>query len=128
MTTLGRPSSKIGLVGLKAFFRIAGLWDLSVKQQMLLLGLDSQSTFYNWKNDPSSARLDRDKTERLSLVLGIYKDLQVLLPNNTSADLWLTRPNEDSMFGGRPPIEFVSSGQITDMFLLRQHLSRAVSR
>ncbi|MBP7862885.1 DUF2384 domain-containing protein [bacterium] len=128
MTTLGRPSSKIGLVGLKAFFRIADLWDLSVKQQMLLLGLDSQSTFYNWKNDPSSARLDRDKTERLSLVLGIYKDLQVLLPNNTSADLWLTRPNEDSMFGGRPPIEFVSSGQITDMFLLRQHLSRAVSR
>ncbi len=127
MTTLGRPS-KIGLVGLKAFFRIAALWDLSVKQQMLLLGLDSQSTFYNWKSEPSSARLDRDKTERLSLILGIYKDLQVLLPNNTSADLWLKRPNEHSMFGGHPPIDFVASGQITDIFLLRQHLSRAVSR
>ncbi len=113
---------------IKAFLKIAELWNLSEKEQMLLLGLSSRTTFNNWKNNPHSARLNRDKIERLSLLLGIYKDLQILLPHNKSADMWIKRPNSHVMFGGLPPIDFISRGMVSELFLLRQHLARNISR
>ena len=113
---------------LKTFLKIAELWSLSEKEQMLLLGVDRRCTFIKWKNKPNSVRFNRDKIERISLLLGIYKDLQILLPNNKSADLWIKSPNDHQMFGGLPPIDFVSEGMISELFLLRQHLARIVSK
>lgn len=46
---------------------------------MTLLGFDAgtRSTYFKWKKNPDSARLSRDKLERLSYVFGIYKALQL---------------------------------------------------
>lgn len=106
---------------LRTFFRIAGLWDLSVAEQMALLGVTARSTFFKWKKNSDTA-LPKDTLERISYVLGIYKALQILLPDERAADEWVKRPNSAAPFGGRSALERMSSGQVADLYVVRQYL------
>ncbi|KDM65294.1 MbcA/ParS/Xre antitoxin family protein [Acidiphilium sp. JA12-A1] len=112
-----------GLSGpaLRTFFRIAELWGLSVDDQMALLGVTARSTFFKWKKD-ANAILPKDTLERISYVLGIYKALQILLPDERAADTWVKRANTAPLFGGRSALDRMLSGQVADLFLVRQYL------
>ena len=112
-----------GLSGpaLRTFFRIAGRWGLSVDEQMTLLGVAARSTFYKWKKDPNTV-LPKDALERISYILGIYKALQVLLPDEKAADEWVKRSNTAPPFGGRSALDRMMSGQVADLFVVRQYL------
>jgi len=107
--------------GLRAFARIAEVWGLSVAEQQRLLGVTSRSTYFKWKKDPH-VRLPRDTLERLSYLLGIYKALQILLPQAHAADEWVRRPNQEPLFGGRSTLERMLSGNVADLYLVRQYL------
>lgn len=106
---------------LRTFFRIAELWGLSVSEQMTLLGVTARSTFFKWKKD-ADAVLPKDTLERISYVLGIYKALQILLPDERAADAWIKRPNTAPLFGGRSAFDRMLSGQVADLFVVRQYL------
>ncbi|KAG0190455.1 hypothetical protein DFQ28_002027 [Apophysomyces sp. BC1034] len=80
--------AEMSAAGLRAFFNIAHDWQLSVDEQLVLLGSPGRSTFFKWKAAPDAARLSRDTLERLSHLLGIYKTLQILLPQPEAADGW----------------------------------------
>jgi hypothetical protein len=126
MATLTHPAPWIdrrGLSGpgLRTFFRIAEQWGLSVEEQMRLLGLTARSTYFKWKRDPN-VTLSRDTLERISYVLGIYKALQILLPDPRAADEWVKRPNAATPFGGRSALDRMLSGQVADLFIVRQYL------
>ena len=112
-----------GLSGpaLRTFFRIAERWSLSVDEQMTLLGLSARSTFFKWKKSPN-VMLPRDTLERISYIVGIYKALQILLPDDRAADEWVKRPNTAPLFGGRSALDRMMSGQVADLFLVRQYL------
>jgi hypothetical protein len=110
-----------GGAGLRAFTRIAELWRLSVPEQLALLGIASRSTYFKWRKEPQP-KLPRDTLERLSYLLGIYKALQLLLPDAHAADEWIRRPNEASLFGGRSALERMLSGNVADLYLVRQYL------
>ena len=112
-----------GLSGpaLRTFFRIAGLWGLSVDEQMTLLGLSARSTFFKWKKDPDVV-LPKDTLERISYVMGIYKALQILLPDEEAADEWVKQPNLAPPFSGRSALDRMMSGQVVDLYLVRQYL------
>lgn len=71
---------------LPSIFKIFSQWRLTRAQQMTLLGLSNEKTLYNWKSTPEAARLTQAKLERTSYILGIYKSLQVLLPEQSQAD------------------------------------------
>ena len=58
---------------------------------MTLLGVTARSTFFKWKKDPNTV-LPKDTLERISYILGIYKALQLLLPDEKAADEWVKRP------------------------------------
>ncbi len=73
---------------LPAIFAIFSQWHLTGAQQMTLLGLGNEKTLYNWKSQPEKARLTRDLLERASYILGIYKSLQILLPDQALAGQW----------------------------------------
>jgi hypothetical protein len=60
--------------------------------------------------------------ERLSYVLGIYKSLQILLPEPERADAWVRRPNDAPLFGGGSALGRMLGGQVADLFLVRQYL------
>jgi hypothetical protein len=106
---------------LRTFFRIAELWGLSTDEQMILLGITARSTFFKWKKD-ADVVLPRDALERISYVLGIYKALQTLLPDEKAADTWVKRTNTAPLFGGRSALERMLSGQVSDLFVVRQYL------
>jgi len=106
---------------LRAFFRIAELWGLSVEEQMRLLGVSATSTFYHWRKSPPAV-LPRDTLERLSYIVGIYKALQILLPDPRSADGWIRKPNEALVFSGRSALQRMLSGNVADLFVVRQYL------
>jgi len=110
-----------GAAGLRAFARIADLWHLSIAEQMTLLGLSSRSTYFKWRKEPQ-VRLPRDTLERISYILGIYKALQLLLPDTRAADEWVRRPNEAAVFGGRSALDRMLSGNVADLYIVRQYL------
>jgi hypothetical protein len=126
MVAQARPAAAMdrkGLSGpaLRSFFRIAELWNLSVEEQMTLLGVTARSTFFKWKKDPRSV-LPKDTLERISYLLGVYKALQILLPDEKAADAWVRRPNDAALFGGRSALERMRSGHVADLFVVRQYL------
>lgn len=106
---------------LRTFLKIVDAWDLSADEQMKLLGITSRSTFYKWKKE-GAGRLQKDTLERISYILGIFKDLQILLPNTVEADKWLKKPNEATLFGGRSALDRMLSGQVADLYVVRQYL------
>ena len=110
-----------GAVGLRAFARIADLWHLSIAEQLTLLGLSSRSTYFKWRKE-QEVRLPRDTLERISYLLGIYKALQLLLPDTRAADEWVRRPNEVPVFGGRSALARMLSGNVSDLYIVRQYL------
>jgi uncharacterized protein (DUF2384 family) len=110
-----------GPAGLRAFARIAELWHLSIAEQLRLLGIQSRSTYFKWRKE-EHARLPRDTLERLSYLLGIYKALQLLLPATQAADEWIRRPNAEPLFGGRSALDRMLSGNVADLYLVRQYL------
>ena len=114
-------ASAAAAAGLRAFARIADLWHLSIAEQLTLLGIASRSTYFKWRKDPQ-ARLPRDTLERLSYLLGIYKALQLLLPARQAADEWVRRANQEPLFGGRSALDRMLSGNVADLYLVRQYL------
>ena len=114
--------TEMSAAGLRAFFKIAGDWDLNTEEQIVLLGSPGRSTFFKWKAEPQTARLGRDTLERLSLLLGIYKALQILLPQPAAADGWVKRPNSAPPFGGRRALDRMLAGNISDHVAVRQYL------
>ena len=106
---------------LRTFFRIAELWKLSVVEQMTLLGLGSRSTYFKWKKEGTDV-LPRDTLERMSYLFGIYKALQILLPEPAAADAWVRRPNAAAPFGGRSALERMLSGNVADLYEVRRYL------
>ena len=110
-----------GGAGLRAFANIAEAWGLTVAEQLKLLGIASRSTFFKWRRE-REPRLPQDTLERLSYLLGIYKSLQILLPDHQAADEWVRKPNEAPLFGGRSALERMLSGQVADLYVVRQYL------
>jgi len=92
-----------------------------VEEQLVLLGQPGRSTYFKWKKEGATA-LPHDTLERLSYLLGIYKALQILFADPERADGWLRRPNSDPVFGGGPALGRMLSGQVSDLYVVRQYL------
>lgn len=101
-----------------AFARLAEDWNLSTDEQLTLLGSPGRSTFFKWKK--SGGNLPQDTIERISHMLGIYKSLQILLPNPESADGWIKKPN--AYFDDRSALEVMLDGQVVDIYRVREYL------
>lgn len=115
-------TARMSAAGLRAFLQIAELWQLNQEAQITLLGNPPRSTFFRWKKNPESAQLARDTLERISYILGIYKALQILLPDTQSADAWIKKPNSATIFGGQSALQRMLSGNVSDLFVVRQYL------
>jgi hypothetical protein len=106
---------------LRTFFNIAGAWGLTVGEQRGLLGWPAASTFHKYKSGDHGT-LSFDTLTRLSLVIGIYKSLQVLYPEPRFADAWVRMPNSHPLFGGGPALKVMIDGGIDGLFRVRRLL------
>jgi hypothetical protein len=115
------PEAAYAGAALRGFFQIAERWGLNTAQQRVLLGNPPASTYFKWKKARDGA-LPRDALERISYLLGIYKALQILLPDPQRADLWVSEPNTAPLFGGRSALQRMLGGNVSDLFVVRQYL------
>ena len=113
---------RLSAAGLRAFAGIAAAWGLSIDEQLRLLGQPPRSTFFAWRKQPERALLPRDTLERLSNLLGIYKSLQILLPDPAAADGWVRKPNSAALFGGGSALDRMLAGNVSDLNLVRRYL------
>jgi hypothetical protein len=114
--------AQMAAAGLRAFAGMAQAWGLSVDEQIRLLGEPPRSTFFAWRKHPQKAHVSRDTLERLSNLLGIWKSLQILLPDPAAADAWLRKPNAAAPFGGRSALAHMLGGNLSDLHLVRRYL------
>jgi hypothetical protein len=117
------PDARKRLSGpaLRTFFRIAAEWQLSVVEQRALLGWPAASTYHKYKAGDHGA-LSFDTLTRLSLILGIYKSLQVLYPEPRFANGWIRMPNTNLLFGGTSPLTLMIDGGIDGLYRVRRLL------
>lgn len=117
-----RPATRdLSGPALRAFFAITAAWDLTAAQERRLLGDPPSSTFFKMKRDKEGT-ITRDQLERVSYVLGIYKALQILFPDASRADAWIKAPNAAPCFGERSALDRMLSGNVADLFVVRQYL------
>ncbi|PKH61844.1 MULTISPECIES: MbcA/ParS/Xre antitoxin family protein [unclassified Halomonas] len=117
---------EMGVAAMRTYPDISHAWGLKESEAALLLGVPN-STYRRWKQAPENARLDANHLERMSLILGIYKALHILLPNKEAANSWLQRANRNPLFAGHTPIERLLNGQVSDLYAVRQHLEAALA-
>ncbi|HEX8984887.1 MAG TPA: MbcA/ParS/Xre antitoxin family protein [Bryobacteraceae bacterium] len=106
---------------LRTFLNVAAAWKLTNEEQRALLGWPPESTFYKYKAGQSGT-LSYDLLIRISLVLGIYKDLRILYPEKDLADRWVKLPNSNAIFGGQPALALMTEGGIDGLYQVRRLL------
>jgi hypothetical protein len=97
---------RLSAAAIKGFLNIAQRWNLTEVQARALLGGIASSTYHAWKSDPKRIKLTQDTLTRISLVIGIYKALQIYF-GKPWADRWMTLGNRGPLFSDRPPIEYM---------------------
>lgn len=104
------------------FFAILEKWEISIEKSGDLLGGRPRSSMYKLKT--AAGILAQDELTRISYLVGIYQALHILLPTEL-ADLWITQPNDDALFRGRTPFEFMVKQGIPGMQQVRSLLDAA---
>jgi uncharacterized protein (DUF2384 family) len=104
------------------FFVIVDKWRIPMDRASELLGGMPRSTVYKLKT--ASGTLSQDELTRISYIVGIYKALHILLPDEP-ADNWMTRPNDNFLFAGQTPLEFVVRAGIPGLQQVRSLLDAA---
>jgi hypothetical protein len=87
----------------------------------VLLGEPSRATYYNWKKG-DVGKVGRDTLDRLSYIVGIYKALQILIPDESIANSWVRNPNDAPLFAGQAPLALMLTGQLVDLYHVRAYL------
>jgi len=103
-----------------AFFKVMDAWSVRDDVARQLLGGISNGVYYQWKRGTGKT-LDQDKLTRISLVVGIFKALNILYSRKL-ADAWIALPNANPMFEGQPPLAYVVKGGIPALMRVRQLL------
>jgi hypothetical protein len=112
---------RLSAPALRTFFSIARAWGLSTAEERALLGWPPASTFHKYKSGGPGV-LSFDTLTRISLVLGIYKALQLLYPEPSFADRWVRMPNANPVFGGGTPLTFAADNGLDGLHQVRRLL------
>ena len=107
---------------IRAFKDIARLWRLAPSEQRIMLGVIPQSTYTKYMRNPDSALLSYDTLQRVSSLVGIFKAINVLLPDEQLADEWISKPNAHPLFKGKSAKEFLLDGSMESIAAVRAYL------
>ncbi len=111
---------RLSPAAIKGFLRLAEAWKLRDEDARGLLGGMSNGSYYQLKRRPTRT-LDQDRLTRISLLLGIFKALNILYSRKL-ADAWVQLPNTNLAFNGQTPLAFMLHGGVPAMMRVRQLL------
>jgi hypothetical protein len=112
---------RLSPAAIKGFLGIMEKWKLRDPDARQLLGGMSTGSFYALKKEPKNRVLDQDTLTRVSLLIGIFKALNILYSPKL-ADSWITLPNMNPMFRGLTPLAYMVQRGQPGMMHVRQLL------
>jgi hypothetical protein len=119
---LGDPATRkrLSRAAIAAFFRIVDAWRVNNGDAMRLLGGVSHGRYYSLKK-AGRGLLSQDELTRVSLLIGIFKALNILFARKL-ADRWILLANSNPMFRGSSPLAALIEGGLPAMVQLRRLL------
>jgi uncharacterized protein (DUF2384 family) len=103
-------------------------WNLSTKDQLGLLGIskNNRSLLQRYRRgDPLTN--DRDKLDRVAILLSIHKSLRLLFPHNRNlAYSWMTTPNR--AFNEGTPTKLIDEQGMMGLYIVQNYLNRQIGR
>jgi len=112
--------ARLSRPGIVAFFAVADKWELRNEDAMALLGGVSHGRYYELKKHRKGL-LSQDELTRISLLIGIFKALNILFSQKL-ANQWILRPNSNAMFNNVPPLQMLVRGGVPAMIGVRRLL------
>lgn len=103
-------------------------WDLSADEAADLLGGITVKTYHDIKHKAANGlpvNINRDMAERLSLLLGIWKALQIITPSNRKdlAYAWFNQANKSHVLMGKSIKEYLLERKsIEALYAVRRYL------
>jgi hypothetical protein len=98
--------ARLSSSAIRLFLNMVEKWGLNEAQARGLLGGVASSTYHAWKTRPKGRKLDQDTLTRISLLIGIYKALNIYF-GQPWADQWVTLANRGPMFAGHAPLDYM---------------------
>jgi single-stranded DNA-specific DHH superfamily exonuclease len=106
-------SPETACAGAHAVFKLRTRWHLTWAQLARLLGVRSESTLQNWTSRVPES-LAPDVLDRMGYLIAIFYALEQIRGGERS-EQWLRAPNAGSPFFGRPPLDYMLGGRMTDI-------------
>jgi hypothetical protein len=113
--------TRLSKTAIRGFLRIMDKWGIKDPDARQLLGGISSGSYYALKKEPTHRTLDQDTLTRVSLLIGIFKALNILY-SKPLADAWITLPNRNAMFRGTSPLTYMVQRGQPGMVSVRQLL------
>ena len=104
------------------FFAIMEKWRVKLEHAGALLGGVPRSTLHKYRT--AAGTRSQDELMRISYIVGIYKALHILFGDEL-ADEWMTRANDNPLFGGACPLEYAVKEGIPGLQQIRRMLDAA---
>ncbi len=120
--TRSQKPNNLARAALALFFRLAEEWDINQTQQLKLLGLTSRTTLKNYRERVDAGenfKLPADTLERLSLIAGIRKAVEIMYPEHRWND-FMSAPNR--AFGGATLLQWMLKGKVGSLYDVRRYL------
>jgi hypothetical protein len=112
--------ARLSPAAVTAFFKLMDVWQVRDEAARQLLGGVSNGVYYQMKRGQKKT-LDQDKLTRISLLIGIFKALNILYSRKL-ADGWVNLSNSNAMFEGEPPLTYMVHGGVPALIRVRQLL------
>jgi uncharacterized protein (DUF2384 family) len=111
---------KLSRAAIQGVLKIAEKWNLKNEDAMALLGGISNGKYYELKKTQKGV-LTQDELTRVSLLIGIFKALNILFQEKL-ANQWVSRRNSNPMFNNAPPLACMIETGIPGMIAVRRLL------
>ena len=112
---------RLSPAGIEVFTNIAKIWSLTDAQALGLLGVVTASTLLEWETGMEGRTLDEDTLMRISFLIGIFKALNIYFGQDL-ADRWVTLPNQNPLFAGEAPVDYMIQHGCSGMKQVRRLL------
>ena len=119
--------SRLSGPGLRAYSKIADLWELDEAHGIAALGDPDQSTYRNWMIRAcaiGAVTLPQHALMRISATLGIYKALHCLFSEHAQALDWLKSTHRGAAFQATTPSPPIVHGGQDGMMTVRRYIER----
>ena len=111
---------EVSNVALSAFWNIMDQWGVESEEQISLIGIKTDLSNDELKTINVSS-LSSEMIARISLVLKIYKYLEILFPNLEQSRAWINKSND--AFGGKTALVFILSDNKNGLLTVVEYLN-----